>query len=191
VAVWALTLVIALVGAGLLYRAGESARLQAEVAANRADQQRLRADALLEQTKVLSDRSRTLEQQAASPVLRMWNACGDGPCQVGPGSVRVGSVPDTFQLQLQFSSSVPINVYIFTFSQWTQFDSCGFALRCVTGQYKSFGPSSSVNQTFDDAEGCSGYVWVLQAAQSGTITPDVRVAYKPAAHPTGICATSP
>ena len=84
---------------------------------------------------------------------------------------------------------MPVRSYVFTFHQWTQFDSCGFAVRCVTGGYRAFDPATSVDTTFSDAEGCSGYVWVLLADRSGTIKPDVRVRYQPAEHPTGVCAT--
>jgi hypothetical protein len=146
-------------------------RLDAESTATRADNQRLQA-------------------VAASPTLAMWNSCG-GPCTVGANTVRVGSVPDTFQLHIGFTSDVPIHTYVLTFHQWTEFDNCGFSLRCVTGNYRAFDATTSLSQTVDDAEGCSGYVWVLQADRDGTIKPDVKVRYLPADHPTGVCAASP
>jgi hypothetical protein len=130
----------------------------------------------------------SLQAEARSPTLEMWNACG-GPCAIGPGTVRVGSVPDTFQLLLAFTSDVPVRGYVFTFHQWTQFDGCGFAVGCVSGAYQSFGATTTLDTTFADAEGCSAYVWVLQADRAGTITPDVRVHYQPADHPTGSCAS--
>lgn len=117
----------------------------------------------------------------------MWNACA-GPCTIGPDQVRVGSVPDTFQLLLTFTADVPVRSYVFTFHQWTQFDGCGFAVRCVTGGYQAFDAATSVDTTFAEAEGCSGYVWVLLADRAGTIKPDVRVRYQPADHPTGVCS---
>jgi type II secretory pathway pseudopilin PulG len=132
-----------------------------------------------------------LQQEARNPTLSIWNSCGGGPCTVGPGTVRVGSAPDTFQLQVSFTSDTPIHTYFFTFHQWTQFDGCGFSLRCVTGSPHVLDAATSVNQNFDDAEGCSGYVWVLQSDAAGTIRPDVKARYLPADHPTGVCATSP
>src|SRR5260221_7216440 len=66
----------------------ESGRLTADLAARRAENDRLQAE-------------------ARSPTLAMWNACG-GPCTIAPGDVRVGSVPDTFQLLLTFTADVPV-----------------------------------------------------------------------------------
>lgn len=131
-----------------------------------------------------------LQTQARNPTLAMWNSCG-GPCTMSPGAVRVGSVPDTFQVQMNFTADVPVRTYIFTFHQWTQFDGCGFSVRCVTGSYRAFDATTSLSQTVDEAEGCSGYVWVLQSDRAGTIKPDVKVRYQPADHPTGICAANP
>jgi hypothetical protein len=148
--------------------------------------QRDQADARVETLQAANVR---LQGEATNPTLSMWNACA-GPCSIGPNAVRVGSVPDTFQLLLAFTADVPVRSYVFTFHQWTQFDSCGFALRCVTGAYQAFDPATSVDTTFADAEGCSAYVWVIQADQNGTITPNVRVHYQPADHPTGVCASA-
>jgi len=141
------------------------------------------------QLRTLQADNARLQAEASSPTLSMWNACA-GPCSIGPGIVRVGSVPDTFQLLLAFTSDVPVRSYVFTFHQWTQFDSCGFAVRCVGGAYQTYDPATSVDTTFTDAEGCSAYVWVIQADQNGTIVPNVRVRYQPADHPTGVCATA-
>ena len=138
----------------------------------------------------LRDDNTRLRNQANSPTLAMWNSCG-GPCTIAPNSVRVGSVPDTFQLQINFTADVPVRTYIFTFRQWAQFDQCGFTTRCVTGNYRAFDAATSFSQTVDEAEGCSAYVWVLQADRQGTIKPDVRVHYKPASQPTGVCAVNP
>jgi hypothetical protein len=146
-------------------------------------------DQLSAQLTSLRTQNTALQSEARSPTLPMWNACA-GPCAVGPNTVRVGSVPDTFQLLLAFTADVPVRSYIFTFHQWTQYDTCGFAVRCVTGAYQAFDPATSVDTTFADAEGCSAYVWVIQADRDGTIKPDVRVRYQPADQPTGVCAGS-
>jgi hypothetical protein len=144
-------------------------------------------DDLSAQLAALRAQNATLQAEARNPTLSMWNACG-GPCTIGPDAVRVGSVPDTFQLLLTFTADVPVRSYVFTFHQWTQFDSCGLAVRCVTGAYQAFDAATSVDTTFADAEGCSAYVWVIQADRAGTIVPNVRVRYQPADHPTGACA---
>ena len=147
------------------------------------------SDQLTAQLATLQTENSALRNDARSPTLPMWNAC-TGPCAIGPDVVRVGSVPDTFQLLLSFTADVPVRSYVFTFHQWTQFDSCGFAVRCVTGSYQASDPATSVDTTFTDAEGCSAYVWVIQSDREGTIKPDVRVHYQPADHPTGVCANS-
>lgn len=150
-----------------------------------------RADGLDAQLSRVRSENTQLQATARNPTLSMWNSCGSGPCTVDGGSVRVGSVPDTFELQIDFTSDVPVRAYVFTFHQWTQFDGCGLNLRCVTGSYRSFDATTAMSQRFADAEGCSGYVWVLQAERAGTIKPDVKVRYAPADHPTGACAERP
>ena len=162
-----------------------AAGLSTEVMMLKSEQARLNQ----ELTAVQGDNARLLSQ-ARNPTLAMWNSCG-GPCTIAPNSVRVGSVPDTFQLQINFTADVPVRTYIFTFRQWAQFDQCGFTTRCVTGSYRAFDAATSFSQTVDEAEGCSAYVWVLQADRQGTIKPDVRVHYQPASQPTGVCAVSP
>jgi len=144
-------------------------------------------DQVSAQLEALRAENARLQAEAQNPTLTMWNTCA-GPCAIGPDVVRVGSVPDTFQLLLTFTADVPVRSYVFTFHQWTQFDNCGFAVRCVSGSYQAFDPATSVDTTFTDAEGCSAYVWVIQADREGTIEPDVRVRYQPADHPTGVCA---
>jgi hypothetical protein len=179
----------ALVALGLVAR--DDLRARAEVArqAQRADSLARSVSTLNGQVGGLRAQNGQLQEEARSPTLTMWNSC-DGPCSIGPAVVRVGSVPDTFQLLIAFSADVPVRTYVLTFHQWTQFDDCGLSVRCVSGAFTTFDAATSVDRTFDDAEGCSAYVWVLQADRAGTITPNVRVRYRPAAHPTGVCAGS-
>jgi hypothetical protein len=196
-AVVALTLVG--VAALLSYVAWDDSRAhqQAAQATYRGDElaRQLRAsqdqtDRLDEQVSSLRTDNTRLQGDARNPTLIMWNSCG-GPCTISPGAVRVGSVPDTFQLQIDFTADVPVHAYVFTFHQWTQFDNCGFSTRCVAGKFQAFEAATSMHQVFDEAEGCSGYVWVLQSDRGGTIRPNVKVRYLPAAQPTGICAANP
>jgi hypothetical protein len=148
------------------------------------------ARGLSSQVASLTAENARLQAEARSPTLTMWNSCA-GPCTIGPGTVRVGSAPDTFELLIAFTADVPVRTYVFTFQQWSEFDGCGFSVRCVSGTYKAFDAATSVNTTFSDAEGCSGYVWVLQSDSAGTVRPNVRVRYQPAGQPTGVCAGSP
>ena len=163
-------------------QARRASELDAQLAAERARDSGLSTSLAAAQAE-----NGSLRAEARNPTLTMWNACA-GPCTISASEVRVGSVPDTFQLQIDFTSDVPVRTYVFTFHQWTQFDDCGFSLRCVTGDYRAFDATTSLHQTVDDAEGCSAYVWVLQADGSGTIKPDVKVRYLPADQPTGACA---
>jgi hypothetical protein len=192
----AMSLVLLLVAGLLATLAWDDVRLHRETAqqARRADDLggqiavlRARSDRLGAQVTSLQAQNGLLPAEARAPTLEMWDACA-GPCTIGPEAVRVGSVPDTFQLLITFTADVPVRTYVFTFHQWTQFDGCAFNVRCVTGAYTAFDPARSLDTTFADAEGCSGYVWVLRADSAGTITPNVRVRYLPADHPTGVCA---
>ena len=151
---------------------------------------RAQVSVLSSQAASLQATNSQLESQARNPTLAMWNSCG-GPCTISPSGVRVGAVPDTFQLQIDLTATVPVRGYVFTFAQWAQFDTCGLSTRCVSGSYTTYGPTTSMQEVFDQAEGCSAYVWVLQSDGTGTITPDVRVRYQPASQPTGVCAGNP
>jgi hypothetical protein len=197
---WAVASLLLLLGAALAAAlAWDDARLhqdigrQARRSADLAGQVGVlhtQNDGLGSQLASLRAQNGQLQGEARNPTLTMWNSCG-GPCGIGPNAVRVGSVPDTFQLLITFTADVPVRVYVFTFHQWTQFDGCGFSTRCVTGGFKTFDAATSIDTTFAEAEGCSGYVWVLQADREGTITPNVRVHYQPADRPTGVCTSNP
>jgi hypothetical protein len=193
----ALLLLVALALAGTLVwddaRLHQEAERQARRSADLAGQVAIlrgEADGLSAQLATLRGQNTQLQSEARNPTLSMWNSCGS-PCTIGPGAVRTGSVPDTFELLITFTADVPVRVYVFTFHQWTQFDGCGLSTRCVSGDFKTFDAATSIDQTFAEAEGCSAYVWVLQADRQGTITPNVRVRYQPADRPTGVCAGNP
>jgi hypothetical protein len=139
-------------------------------------------------------------------LFTIWNSCG-APCTIGPNAathdnpVRVGGVPDTFDLILSFTSTTPVSVYFLTLSGWAVFDgTCKLDLSCVIAAQdnlhagaiyydRSLGPTTNLTDyTFKDAEGCASYVVVFQAAAVGIITPNERINYNPAATPTGACA---
>jgi hypothetical protein len=196
---WVAAAIVLLLAAGVaaaLAWDGIRAHREAARQAARADElgrqaaaARAQRDQLNAQLAALRAENGRLQDAARNPTLTMWNTCA-GPCAIGPNAVRVGSVPDTFQLLLTFTADVPVHAYVFTFHQWTQYDRCGFDTGCVTGSYQAFEAATSVDTTFAEAEGCSGYVWVLRADRDGTITPNLRVRYLPADHPTGVCAGS-
>ena len=181
-------------------RARQSATLEAQraddvdrqLAASRAQIGLLNRQvaSLTAQNGQLQAQNNQLQTALRNPTLTMWNSCG-GPCTISAGGVRLGSVPDTFELQITLSADQPVRAYVLSFHQWTQFDTCGLAARCVTGAYTTYGPATTIQQTFADAEGCAGYVWVLQSDTDVTIKPDFKVRYLPAPQPTGVCAGSP
>lgn len=186
----ALVLVIVVLATGLAAAGGlavhwklEAAGAQQQAAGEHDEAQRLRG-----QVGGLQNRTQSLEAQAANPMVSIWNSCGT-PCDIGPGRVRLGGVPDTFVLHVTYTATTPVAIYFFGYHQWTQFDTCGLKTSCVTGSYLSYPPATQRDLEFTDATGCAGYVYVMAAAENGTIQPDLRASYKPADHPTGICAT--
>jgi hypothetical protein len=130
-----------------------------------------------------------LEARAANPTLAIWNSCAH-PCALASDRVLAGGVPDTFAFHVSYVSDVPVSLYFFSFHQWTQYDDCGFQASCVSGSYGYYPASRSRKVDFLDATGCAGYVFVMSAETAGTVTPDVKATYRPADHPTGICARS-
>lgn len=99
-------------------------------------------------------------------------------------------VPDTFDYNDAWSSTIPITVYYLTLSQFAQFVNCYSLSRisCVQGTYPIIGPTTSSDDTFRLAEGCGGYIAVYLATESGILYPNVSVTYNPASAPTGTCA---
>src|SRR5215469_16437700 len=99
-------LVIAVLGGLLAYETLDDARAHRD-ATREAQQVRSLSgqvatlsgerDQLNAQLAALRTQNTALQAEARSPTLPMWNACA-GPCAIGPNTVRVGSVPDTFQL---------------------------------------------------------------------------------------------
>ncbi len=146
---------------------------------------------LAQQNFELQDQALRLRVQIANPTLVMWNSCGE-PCYMNPGEWRAGGVPDTFDYNITFTSTVPVSVYILTFDQYVQFANCSGQIACATGQYYQYGPTTSLQGiVFKLAEGCAGYVSVYRSSASGIIYPNVKLTYNPAPGPTGVCATSP
>lgn len=146
------------------------------------------ARASLEQSLYQKDEYLLAHPELTKPELLTWTDCG-GPCTIGPGSVRVESVPDTFRVHIRFTATVPVTAYVFGFDQWAEYDFCGFSTSCVNGTYKTFGPAPQMDEQFGDATGCSGYVLVLAATKSGTIRPAFSAQGDPAPTITGVCTS--
>ncbi len=127
-----------------------------------------------------------------APQFLVWNSCEGGPsagCNVTGLAWLEHGVPDTFDYFVSFTSTVPITVYFFTFGQLIQFAVCDGDVNCVSGYYRLFSATTSLqNSVFKLAEGCGDYVAVYLPAGNGVLYPDIRVTYNPAPYVTGYCA---
>ena len=124
---------------------------------------------------------------------QIWNACSGPPsagCSMMGQGWREGSVPDTFDYYVAFTSSVNVTVYFFTMGQFVQFAVCHGDLSCVSGSYDSISSTTSVPRyiLFTLGEGCADYLAIFVASGSGVMYPDVGVSRAPSSSPTGYCA---
>jgi cell division protein FtsB len=161
--------------------------LQQQVIEQTAEVATLQAD-----VETLQGQVQDLNAQLAHPRLPMWNACGEladpNACPMTAGGWRVGTVPDTFEYEITFSSTVPVAVYFLSLAQYVEFASCG-RISCVSGTYQLFPATRSLDRAvFTLATGCASYVAVFQSLTDGVLYPDVWVIYNPADAPTGVCA---
>lgn len=106
-----------------------------------------------------------------------------------PNGWREGTIPDTYDYYIYFTSNVSITVYFFTLGQFVQFRVCNGDASCVSGAYDSL-PATTAEQStvFRLAEGCGDYVAIYVASASGVMKPIVSVDQNPAPSPTGYCA---
>jgi hypothetical protein len=108
---------------------------------------------------------------------------------MSPGGWREGSVPDTFDYYVNYTSTVPVTVYFFTMGQFVQFSVCSGDITCVTGSYDSISATTSLSrEIFTLGEGCADYLAIYVSAASGTMYPNVGVTSHPASSATGYCA---
>lgn len=122
----------------------------------------------------------------------IWNACGASAsqgCSMTANGWREGTIPDTYDYYVYFTSNVSITVYFLTLGQFVQFRVCNGDVGCVSGSYDSL-PATTTQQTtvFRLAEGCGDYVAIYVASASGIMRPVVSVDQNPAPSPTGYCA---
>jgi hypothetical protein len=102
---------------------------------------------------------------------------------------REGSVPDTYDYFVSFTSTVPIHVYFFTLGQFVQFTVCNGDISCVSGYYSSLAATTSQSTAaFKLAEGCGDYVAIYVASSSGVMYPNISVKQNAAPFITGYCA---
>jgi zinc-ribbon domain len=126
------------------------------------------------------------------PQYTIWNACGStqsAGCTMSANGWREGSVPDTFDYYVSFTSTVGVTVYFLTMGQFVQFSVCNGDINCVSGYYDSIPATTSLPTTlFTLARGCADYLAIYVASGSGTMYPDVGVTQNPASTATGYCA---
>jgi hypothetical protein len=122
-----------------------------------------------------------------NPRFVLWNSCGAGGpfagCSLSPGNEYVGGVPDTFTYIVNFTSTVPVTVWIMSTSNFVCWETHLCAWTAVGWENRT----SLTNGIFHAAEGCAGYIAVFFSTQFGTLYPDVRVTRRPASHSTGVC----
>jgi hypothetical protein len=127
-----------------------------------------------------------------SPQYTIWNACGTtqgAGCTMSANGWREGSVPDTFDYYVSFTSTVNVTVYFLTMGQFVQFSVCGGDISCVSPYYDSIPATTSLQTTiFTLGEGCADYLAIYVASGSGTMYPNVGVTPHPASTSTGYCA---
>ena len=118
-----------------------------------------------------------------SPQYVIWNACGSSisaGCSMSASGWREGSVPDTFDYYVSFTSTVPVTVYFFTMGQFVQYSVCNGDISCVSGYYGSIPATTSQPMTlFTLGEGCADYLAIYVASGNGTLFPNVGVSRGP------------
>jgi hypothetical protein len=135
----------------------------------------------LENTVAVLQRNITdLENRSNTFVI--WNA----PVNVSAGYYLLETVPDAFDFHDNFSSSVPVDVFYFTSTQFVQWSTN----RTISGTYPNFTSTEKQSDTFKLGEGCGGYLVVYSFEKAGTIFPNVSATYDPAAKPTGSCSNT-
>ncbi len=116
-----------------------------------------------------------------NPLLYIWNQN-----ETETGSYAFLTIPDTFKVHMQYTSSVATEFIVMTSAQYVQWVNSGETSN--SNVYSITGTSISV--WFNDSAGCAGYVAVVKA-QSGngfTIYPNETALYDPASKATGVCA---
>jgi len=129
---------------------------------------------------------------APPPYTLIWNACGGNPstgCNMTGNGWREGSVPDTYDYFVNFTSNVPITVYFFTLGQFVQYTVCNGDVSCVSGYYTTLAAAKSrLFAPFQLAEGCGDYVAIYVSSGSGIMHPSISVRQHAYSQPTGYCA---
>lgn len=99
---------------------------------------------------------------------------------ITPPNYLVGGVPDTFTLHVKLTATAPIRIRIMDIDQY---------VRLARGEIPvalSWGPATSFDFDFHDAEGCASYVYVIDAVRPTIVTPEFTIT-RHVTDPTGVC----
>lgn len=126
----------------------------------------------------------TQQVQTLTPLARgaltfsMWGY----PQTIPRGKVLRLGLPDTFTIHLQFTATAPVRARIMSFDQFVQWMNTG------KSDAITYPIGTSLDVVFHDAEGCAGYLLVLDSTQDVTITPNMTITRNPNPAGTGVCA---
>ncbi len=115
------------------------------------------------------------------PLLYIWNQ----NATESPGSYVFLTIPDTFKVHMQYTSSASTVFMIMTNTQYVSWVNTG---RVSSGVYSYTG--TSISTWFNESAGCAGYVAVIKSTTGSgfAISPNETALYAPASAPTGACA---
>ena len=133
-------------------------------------------DALAQQVQTLTTQ---LDTARKTPTLVMF----DLPFKISAGQMTQLGLPDTFTVRIAFTASTPVRARIMSLEQYVRYVNTG------TTDALTYPAATSLDVIFHDAEGCAGYVLVLDAAKDAVITPNVTITrVLPGRGYTGVCA---
>lgn len=96
-------------------------------------------------------------------------------------TVAVGFMMDTFDNHIVITSNKTISLQVLSIPEYEAY------IRgenyTITTNYLS----KNIDFWFNESEGCSGYIYLVQTNQSTRVFPDVSAKYNPSSNATGIC----
>ncbi len=114
------------------------------------------------------------------PLLYIWNQ----NMSVSARQYDFLTIPDTFKVHMQYTSSIPTEFMIMNSTEFARFE---------TGKVYSYINSTtgaSISLWFNESAGCAGYVAVIKSVSGAAfiIQPNETALYAPASEATGVCA---
>jgi hypothetical protein len=114
----------------------------------------------------------------------VWNV----PATIKPHSYLFSSMFDTFKMQVELNSNSSIYVYVFTPTEYVDFQENSANAQKWEARFSG----SVISFDWNLSTGCAGYIWVVYnpSSQAVLVKPYVTAVYDPAQSPTGVCASS-